>query len=444
MAPPLPPSRDDAAAEQALREGLARVPGDVVRLNDLGNLLRATHRAEEAVEAYRRAVFLRPGDGGLRGNLAMALIEAHRPGEAAVWIAQAQAAHPGDARLALIAASAEMALARPGPALAAYVRAQALARHAGQPSTEAQARFGEGLARLALGDWERGWPAYEARLDTPAFAAARRPFPPGARRWRGEALAGRRLVLTAEQGLGDVLQFARYAPLARARGAWVALQAPSALARLLAPLADQVLAPDAPPPPADFVCPLPSLPGVFATRPESVPPAPYLAAPPEREAAWHARLGPPRGLRLGLAWAGNPAHGWDTLRSLPEAALAPLLALPGVEAHALQPDARPADPRIAAHPDLADFADTAGLMTQMHAVIAVDTAVAHLAGALGRPGFLLLGHAPDFRWMLGRTDTPWYPSLHLARQPAPGDWATPLAEVAAALRASAQALLASA
>lgn len=434
MAPPPPAFRDDAAAERALREALARMPDDVARLNDLGNLLRATRRAEEAVEAYRRAVFLRPEDGGLRGNLAMALTEAHRPGEAAVWIAQAQAGHPGDARLALIAATAEMALARPGPALAAYLRAQALARHAGQPATQTQARFGEGLARLALGDWERGWPAYEARLDTPAFATAA--LPEG----RGESLAGRRLVLTAEQGLGDVLQFARYAPLARARGAWVALQAPASLAGLLAPLADRVLALDAPPPPADFVCPLPSLPGVFATTETSVPPTPYLAVPPDREAVWRARLGPPRGLRLGLAWAGNPAHGWDTLRSLPEAALAPLLALPGVEAHALQPDARPADPRIAAHPDLADFADTAALMAQMHVVVTVDTAVAHLAGALGRPGFLLLGHAPDFRWMLGRADTPWYPTLRLARQPASGDWATPLAEVAAALRAPAQAL----
>jgi hypothetical protein len=140
-------------------------------------------------------------------------------------------------------------------------------------------------------------------------------------------------------------------------------------------------------------------------------------------------------MRLGLAWAGSPAHPFDRLRSLPEAAFAPLLDRPGIEAHALQPDAAPADARIRAHPELADFADTAALVAAMDLVVTVDTAVAHLAGALGRPVWILLAHAPDFRWMLDRADTPWYPSARLFRAKGPRQWEAVIAAVGGALDA---------
>ena len=177
-----------------------------------------------------------------------------------------------------------------------------------------------------------------------------------------------------------------------------------------------------------------SLPRECATTPQTVPRRPYLRADPQRLHAWSRRLGPQRGLRVGLAWAGNPAHPLDALRSLPQAALAPLLDLPGIEAHALQPEARPGDARIRPHPEIADIADAAALTALMDLVVSVDTAAAHLAGALGRDVWILLAHAPDFRWMLDRADTPWYPSARLFRQTRPRDWSGVITDVARALR----------
>ena len=173
----------------------------------------------------------------------------------------------------------------------------------------------------------------------------------------------------------------------------------------------------------DLWCPLLSLPRTFAATPPNVPAAPYLAAAPSRLRRWRNALPPTRRFRLGLAWSGNPGHRFDALRSLPEPMLAPLLALPGIEAHALSRDAKATDRRIRCHPDVA------ALASLMDAVVSVDTAVAHLAGALGRPTSILLAHAPDFRWMLDRNDTPWYPSVRLFRQPRPGAWEAVIAEV---------------
>ena len=256
-------------------------------------------------------------------------------------------------------------------------------------------------------------------------------------RWHGsEPVQGRTLLLLSEQGLGDTLQACRYVPLLRARGARVVLQVQPPLLPLLHDLAADTLAvPGDKLPPFDAWCPLMSLPRAFATTPQTVPAAPYLAASPQRLRIWRGRLGPRRGLRVGLAWAGNPDHPLDALRSLPQAALAPLLDIPGIEAHALQPEARPDDGRIRPHPEIADFADAAALATLMDVVVTVDTATAHLAGALGRQVWILLAHAPDFRWMLDRTDTPWYPSARLFRQTRPRDWSGVIDAAARALDA---------
>jgi len=278
-----------------------------------------------------------------------------------------------------------------------------------------------------------GWEENEARLLDPRF----RPYAtdiPGLR-WHGpEPVRGCSVLLLSEQGFGDTLQFCRYAPLLRQRGARVVLQVPKPLAPLLRGLADTVASPGEGLPTCEFWCPLMSLPRAFRTTPESVPPAPYLAADPVLTRSWKRRLGPRRGLRVGLAWAGNAEHPQDALRSLPEGALAKLLEVPGIEAHALQPDARPADPRIQAHPEIADFADAAALAGLMDLVVSADTATAHLAGALGRPVWILLAHAADFRWMLDRSDTPWYWSARLFRQARPRDWGAVVDSVARELR----------
>jgi tetratricopeptide (TPR) repeat protein len=417
---------DDAGAEAALRRALALAPGLAAAHNNLGNLLRATGRPAEALEAYRHALHLAPHDGQVRGNLGTALLDLQRPEEALVFFAQAVAAAPGDAQARVNLAGALMLNREPMAALGEYRRARGLA-----PALPA-ALFGEAIALLTLGDWAAGWEAYEARLRDPRF-------PPFAAditqpRWRGDApVEGRTLLLIAEQGLGDTLQFCRYTRPLRERGARVVLQVQPALRRLLGGLADSLAVPGAALPHFDAWCPLMSLPFAFRSTPETVPATPYLTAEPARRGRWRRRLGPRRGLRVGLAWAGNATHPFDALRSLPVPALAPLLAVRGIEAHALQPDAEPTDRRIAAHPEIADFADTAALIELMDVVISVDTVIAHLAGALGRPVWILLPYAADFRWMLERSDTPWYASARLFRQARPKDWAGPVAAAGRAL-----------
>jgi Tfp pilus assembly protein PilF len=417
---------DDAGAEAALRRAIALAPVLAAAHNNLGNLLRATGRPAEALEAYRHALHLAPHDFQVRGNLGTALLDLQRPEEALVFFAQAVAAAPADAQARINLAGALMLNHEPAAALDEYRRARSLA-----PALP-DARFGEAVALLTLGDWAAGWEAYEARLRDPRFPQIDMAQP----RWRGDApLGGRTLLLIAEQGLGDTLQFCRYTRPLRERGARVVLQVQPALRRLLGGLADAVAVPGEALPPFDAWCPLMSLPYAFRTTPETVPAAPYLTAEPARRGRWRRRLGPRRGLRVGLAWAGNVTHPFDALRSLPVAALAPLLAVEGIEVHALQPDAEAADERIAAHAGIADFADTAALIELMDVVISVDTAIAHLAGALGRPVWILLPYAADFRWMLERSDSPWYPSARLFRQARPKDWTGPVGAVASALGA---------
>jgi tetratricopeptide (TPR) repeat protein len=294
----------------------------------------------------------------------------------------------------------------------------------------AQARFGTAMALLAQGDFAQGWPAYEARLqDTPPQSPAPR--------WDGSTqIAGRSILLLAEQGLGDTIQFARYATLLRQRGARILLQCPPTLAGLLAPVVDAVVPPGAPPPPHDLHAPLMSLPMALDTRLDSIPAeTPYLHPDPARKQLWAARIGPATRPRVGIAWAGSPAHPEDDLRSLPATLLLDALAGAAVELHAVQPeDHAVAGLDIVTHgAALTDFTETAALLAQLDLVITVDTSVAHLAGAMALPTWVLLQFSADFRWLRGRDDSPWYPGMRLFRQTAPGDWSGVLAAVASAL-----------
>jgi hypothetical protein len=302
-----------------------------------------------------------------------------------------------------------------------------------------QARFGLAMALLAQGRFREGWEEYEVRWQDPAFTADERRYEQPI--WDGtEPLAGRTILLHAEQGLGDTLQFVRYAALVRARGARVVLAVPAPLMALCAGLADVVVERGAEPGPIDLHCPLLSLPRAFGTELDSIPAdIPYLRAPADHLAAWSARLGERRRRRIGIAVAGDPAHPEDAQRSIPAALFVQAFAGIDAELHVLQQPIRESDAAGLAGAEvhaagIEDFRDVAALASLMDLVVTVDTAAAHLAGALGVPVWVLVQHGADFRWLRHRADSPWYPTARLFRQPRYGDWPAVLAEVNTALR----------
>ena len=292
------------------------------------------------------------------------------------------------------------------------------------------------IALLARGDWTEGWAEYEWRWQTPPMIMARREF--AQPRWHGEAGSGQTLLVHAEQGLGNSLQFCRYAPLAAERGLRVVVEVQKPLARLLGslPAIQGVVARGEALPHFDLHCPMLSLPRAFGTTTATIPGAPsYLHADSAKVAAWWTRLAalPRRGPRIGLAWAGSSKLRSDSRRSLAPDRLAPLFERPGAHFFSLQKDG-PAAPTALPLTDfmneMEDFADTAALVANLDLVISVDTAVAHLAAAIGKPVWMLDRFDPDWRWLAGRHGSPWYPTLRLYRQPRPGDWDGVVAAVA--------------
>ena len=288
------------------------------------------------------------------------------------------------------------------------------------------------LALLGLGDYQNGWREYEWRRHVGGS-----PQLPG-EEWQGEELAGGALLIHAEQGMGDSLMLARYLPLAAARAGRVILACQTPLIPLLRRQGVTVVPIGRALPRFDRWVAMGSLPHRFGTRLDNIPsPAGYLAADPARVAGW-ARLLPGR-RRVGLVWAGNPGLAGDAQRSVAFELLAPLLAVPGVHRFSLQVGERAADITgqsdiIDLVPHLTDFAETAAVVANLDLVIAVDTAVAHLAAALGRPTWIMLPRVADWRWLTRRTDSPWYASVRLFRQSRPDDWAPVVGRVAAALR----------
>ena len=282
---------------------------------------------------------------------------------------------------------------------------------------------------LLKGDLPLGWDLHEARLQVPGLITPKRYFT--VPRWDGQPFPGRTLLLHYEQGLGDTLMFVRYATLVKALGGTVFLAAQAPLAEIVAtcPGIDLVIPKGTPPPPFDMHMPLLSLPWVFRTDLGSIPARiPYLRVPatvPGREELDLLLALSEGTVRIGLAWQGSVHHPRNAVRSMPPIALAPLGALPGVAWHSFQFEAAtmPSLPGLVEFgPLLKGFSSTAYALRHMDLVITVDTVVAHLAGALGIPTFLLLSHTHDWRWMLDRADSPWYPTLRLYRQPVPGDW----------------------
>ena len=416
-----------ACYEQALR----LAPGHFDALNNRGNALQALKRPQEALASYDLALRLKPDHAEALANRGNALLDLDRLEEALLSFDRSLALKP-EAGALVNRGNALQGLRRHAEALDSYARALAL-----RPDYP-EAHWNASLSRLALGDFEGGFAAYEWRWRKSNLVSPLRAFPQPL--WLGqEPLRGKTILLHAEQGLGDTLQFCRYARRVAALGADVVLEVQPALKPLLAGLegAGRVCAKGEALPPFDCHCPLLSLPLAFATRLDSIPAeAAYLRADPERAAAWRARLGESAGPRIGLAWSGNAAHVNDRNRSMALARFIALAAGPG-QFVSLQKQVREADlALLRERPDivhfgeaLADFADTAALVANLDLVLTVDTAVAHLAAALGKPVWLLLPFNADWRWLLERGDSPWYPSMRLFRQPGPGDWDGALARV---------------
>jgi hypothetical protein len=291
---------------------------------------------------------------------------------------------------------------------------------------------------LLRGDFERGWPMFESRWENSASGERAIPQP----KWQGESLDGRRVLIHAELGLGDAIQFIRYAHLIAERGAEVIVECPGPLVDLFrtAKGVHEVVTSGDPLPPFDVHVAMLSQPLLFHTNSRNIPAEmPYLSAESPRREAWRSRLGPPGSKRrVGVVWAGNPARPALRKHHIPIDTLLPLLSVPCVEFYSLQVDQNPADLGRSADSSklidltnyIQDFADTAALMMELDLIISVDTAVAHLAGALERPTWTLLSFVPDWRWGLASETTAWYPTMHLFRQPALGDWHSVIQRVA--------------
>jgi len=425
-----------AKAAEAYRKALALDPKNAPAENNLGLVLEALGQTAEAIAAFRRALKLNPRHVIALVNLGAVLQHQNRLDEAVAVLEKALAIGGDDARAYGNLGNAYIALNRPAEAIVAYERA--LERDA----TLQANRYNIALARLVSGDLERGWEGYDSRLETPEHAGR---YPVRKPRWRpGEPLRGRTLLVYADQGLGDTLQFYRYVPMVAALGAPVILQVPTALKGLLAgqDLPVTVVGAREPLPEHDLQCSLLSLPRHFGIRLGNVPASvPYVSAPPAKLAQWREVFARAPGAKVGLVWAGNPQHQYDRNRSVPLAQFCRITRDLPAHFFAIQKELKEADrPALTAWSgvtnlarNLASFGDTAAIVGALDLIITVDTSVAHLAGALGKPAWVLLSHYPDWRWLLGRPDSPWYPTLRLFRQESLGDWDPVVASVRAQL-----------
>ncbi|HEX7966992.1 MAG TPA: tetratricopeptide repeat protein [Stellaceae bacterium] len=424
------------AAEAAFNRAVTLDPRHAAALSMLGVMRQEVGQLAEAEQMFRRAVAADPAYIEARINLGAVLSRQRRDAEALALAEEVLALAPNSAEAVNNRGTLWEVEANFEPALAWYERALAI------DPLHPDANFNRGRLLLHLDRWAEGWEGYEWRLKN---KRQKRAFFRSVM-WDGSRLEGKTLVLHAEQGLGDTIQFCRYVPLAAQRGGTVILAVQPPLRRLLAELPGVSSCHDVGGalPHFDFLMPLASLPRLFDTTRATIPsPGGYLRASEEAVARWRAKLAAPgSALRIGLAWGGNPEQSNDRNRSATLAAFLPLLEVPGTQFYNLQVGPRAAelgqhrlgDRLVDIAPGLSDFAETAAAMTALDLVITVDTSVAHLAGALGRPGWVALTFLPDWRWHRSGADNPWYGSLRLFRQPRRGDWASVVAEIGAALR----------
>lgn len=420
-------------AEACCRQALAVKPEVAEIHHNLANALREQNQLDEAIAHYHQALRLRPDYAKAEVNLGVALIAQGKSGEAIDCLRRGVTLDADFAEAYNSLGAAVSIERRFGEALEHY-------EHAIQLKPDyTDAHWNRSLIWLLTGDFERGWPAYEWRWRCARTGPAPTYSQPC---WDGSPLDGRTILLHAEQGLGDTLHFARYAALVAERGGRVVLRCQPPLKSILAscPGIDLLVGYGEPLPQFDVWAALMSLPGLLRTRLETIPAAvPYLSADAELIEHWRRELSPLRGFRIGVAWQGSTRHPWDRHRSARLTDLAPLATVPGTHLISLQKGAEASDlanTAIRSLGSLVDeaagpFMDTAAIVCNLDLVIAVDTAVAHLAGALGVPTWLALNYSADWRWLLDRDDSPWYPTMRLFRQAALGDWSSvfsPMAE----------------
>jgi tetratricopeptide (TPR) repeat protein len=416
-------------------------PDHTLTLRARARSLRDMNRLEEALQDSERACALDPGDAGACNGVGDILARLpDRQDEALQWFDRALELQPDFIQALSNKALVLGQLHRAEEAIASYDHLRSL------DPDNAEVDISLGQLHLLLGDFESGWAGHEARRKIPSFSA---PYPKFAQpTWLGkEAIDGKTVLVHVDEGFGDTIQFARYVPMLAARGARVILVVDGPAYPLLSGLAGVSQCFPFPAhalPPFDFHCPMSSLPLAFATRLDTIPSGiSYLPAPAaSRVQAWDSRLGPHDRLRVGLVWSGNPSHRNDQNRSIPLRTLSRVLDADAAFV-SLQKDPRPDDKAFLVEStgildltaDLTDFTETAALLRCLDLVLTVDTSVAHLAGALGCPTWILLPHHPDWRWLLDRDDSPWYPTIRLFRQPKPRDYDSVVDRVSAELTA---------
>jgi Flp pilus assembly protein TadD len=462
-------NRDDEALA-TIDKALALAPDSFDAVNNRGNVLFKLNRPAEAVSAFERVLALEPRFLGARGNLGNALVQLGRFEEALVQYDALLTAQPSHAETLYSRGNALAGLGRLEEAITSYDRAlaqrpgygkahlgrgvalAALNRHEdalkdygavlAADKGNADAEHNVALSLLTLGDYRRGFEKYEARWSRtgmPRRKSLGKPL------WLGEYPLGRKTILVhAEQGLGDTIQFVRYVPTLAKGGAKVVLEVQPELVSLLSRVdgVAAVAARGAALPSYDVHCPAGSLPRALRTEASSIPAhVPYLAASEARIAKWRDRIERLPAPRIAIAWSGQASHANDRNRSVALARLAPLFEAGRGSFVSIQHELRAGDadtlarfPRVTHVGDaIADFDDTAAVVACCDLVVSVDTSVVHLAGAMARPVWVMLPLQPDWRWLLDREGSPWYPTARLFRQPVPGDWDSVIARVAEAL-----------
>jgi tetratricopeptide (TPR) repeat protein len=422
-------------AEAHYRRALELNPRHGVALNNLATVLAAEKRPAEAEEAYRKAIECEPDFAPAHANLAELMLKQNRPDEAERCCRRALELTGG-------AAGAHYDLAVALAAQNKLDEAEAEYRKTIEAEPEnPDAHVGLSSVLLMGGRFAEGWREYEWRLKHKDMPKSELPTP----QWRGEPLSGRTILLRAEQGAGDTIQFIRFAQVLKRQGCTVVAGATPSLSRLLAraPGVDSVLVGGGMPVTFDLHVPLLSVPGILGITLENIPAeVPYLRPAETSIAGWRDELGSDPVLRVGIAWQGNPKQQRDEFRSIPLARFSGLARIPGVRLYSLQFGVGRDQLQIAADWPLVDFAEglgdfhrTAALVRNLDLVISCDSAPAHLAGALAMPVWLVLAYSADWRWLVNRADSPWYPTMRIFRQPRPGDWEGAFRQIEEALPA---------
>jgi Flp pilus assembly protein TadD len=461
------------AAEELYRTILATQPGHTEALHFLGVIAYQKGKLADAAELLARAIGTNPGVPACHHHLGLVYAAAGRLEDAAASFGTALQLAPDLAEAHSGLGNVFKDLGRLDEAISRYRRAlqakpdfpdaysnlgnvlELLGRHAESASAyeaalrlqpdHAEAHWNHSLLLLLLGEFERGWAEYEWRWQTKGFTRRdyRRP------RWRGERAPGRTILLHAEQGLGDTIQFVRYASTVKAYVGKVVFECQRPLVRLLSgcPGIDVLIAEGDEPPSFDLYAPLLSVPGILGTNLAGIPSGiGYVIPEAGRVAHWRRRLAGLDGYRVGIGWQGNPKYAKDRYRSIPLAHFAPLAQVPGVRVVSLQKGGgeeqlealRSRLPILDFSAELDEasgpFVDTVAILKSLDLVVTSDSALAHLAGAVGVPVWVALPSAPDWRWLLGRDDSPWYPTMRLFRQKTLGDWAGVFEDIVQALR----------